>query len=148
MGYAEAQNVAFRWAEEKRGRLPQLAADLVAAEAAVIVASDGPGTAALRWQQRKRSRSYQSGRDSVLDGLVASMSRPGGNVAVVTRWAKSVVWLDVCAQGSVGRCVPVCSWRTNRNASGIVKAFLVSELTRTLWRYVRRRDNRPAFDLS
>jgi hypothetical protein len=25
--------------------------------------------------------------------------------------------------------VPVCSWRTNRNASGTAKAFLVSELT-------------------
>jgi putative ABC transport system substrate-binding protein len=47
MGYAEGQNVAFefRWAEEQRDRLPQLAAELVAVRAAVIIASDGPATA-------------------------------------------------------------------------------------------------------
>ncbi len=94
MGYAEGQNVAFefRWAEEKRDRLPQLAADLVAAHAAVIIASDGPGTARPALAATKTIPIiYQTGGDPVKDGLVASMSRPGGNVTAVTRLAKSVV---------------------------------------------------------
>ena len=94
MGYAEGQNVAFefRWAEEKRDRLPQLAADLVAAQAAVIIASDGPGTARPALAATKTIPIiYQTGGDPVKDGLVASMSRPGGNVTAVTRLARSVV---------------------------------------------------------
>jgi putative ABC transport system substrate-binding protein len=94
MGYAEGQNVAFefRWAEEKRDRLPQLAADLVAAQAAVIIASDGPGTARPALAATKTIPIiYQTGGDPVKDGLVASMSRPGGNVTAVTRLAKNVV---------------------------------------------------------
>lgn len=93
-GYAEGQNVAFefRWAEEKRDRLPRLAAELVAAQAAVIIASDGPGTARPALAATKTVPIiYQTGGDPVKDGLVDSMSRPGGNVTAVTRLAKSVV---------------------------------------------------------
>src|SRR4051794_28080857 len=40
-GYAEGQNVKveFRWANNQLGRLPMLAADLVASQVAVIVAA-------------------------------------------------------------------------------------------------------------
>jgi putative ABC transport system substrate-binding protein len=94
MGYAEGQNVAFefRWAEEKRERLPGLAADLVASKAAVIIASDGPGTARPALAATKTIPIiYQTGGDPVKDGLVASMRRSGGNVTAVTRLAKDVV---------------------------------------------------------
>jgi putative tryptophan/tyrosine transport system substrate-binding protein len=94
MGYAEGQNVAFafRWAEEKRERLPQLAAELVAAGASVIIASDGPGTARPALTATKTIPIiYQTGGDPVKDGLVASMRRVGGNVSAVTRLAKDVV---------------------------------------------------------
>jgi putative ABC transport system substrate-binding protein len=94
MGYAEGQNVAFafRWAEENRERLPALAAELVAAKAAVIIASDGPGTARPALAATKTIPIiYQTGGDPVKDGLVASMRRVGGNVTAVTRLAKDVV---------------------------------------------------------
>ena len=94
MGYAEGQNVAFefRWAEEKRERLPGLAAELVTARAAVIIASDGPGTARPALAATKTIPIiYQTGGDPVKDGLVASMRRVGGNVTAVTRLAKDVV---------------------------------------------------------
>jgi len=94
MGYAEGQNVAFafRWAEDKRDLLPQLAAELVAAQAAVIIASDGPSTARPAVAATKTIPIiYQTGGDPLKDGLVASMSRPGGNVTAVTRLAKSVM---------------------------------------------------------
>jgi putative ABC transport system substrate-binding protein len=94
MGYAEGQNVAFefRWAEEKRERLPALAAELAAAKAAVIIASDGPGTARPALAATKTIPIiYQTGGHPVKDGLVASMRRSGGNVAAVTRLAREVV---------------------------------------------------------
>jgi putative ABC transport system substrate-binding protein len=94
MGYAEEQNVAFefRWAEERRNRLPQLAADLVAARAAIIIASDGPATARPALAATKTIPIiYQTGGDPLKDGLIASMRRPGGNVTAVTRLAKDVV---------------------------------------------------------
>jgi ABC-type uncharacterized transport system substrate-binding protein len=94
MGYAEGQNVAFafRWAEEKRERVPQLAAELVAAGSSVIIASDGPGTARPALAATKAIPIiYQTGGDPVKDGLVASMQRVGGNVTAVTRLAKDVV---------------------------------------------------------
>ena len=88
MGFGEGVNVTFqfRWAEEKRDRLPQLAADLVAAQAAVIIASDGPGSARPALAATKTIPIiYQTGGDPVRDGLVASMRRPGGNVTAVRR---------------------------------------------------------------
>jgi putative ABC transport system substrate-binding protein len=94
MGYAEGQNVAFefRWAEGKREQLPALAAELVAAKAAVIIASDGPGTARPALAATKAIPIiYQTGGDPVKDGLVASMRRSGGNVTAVTRLAKDVM---------------------------------------------------------
>ena len=94
MGYAEGQNVAFefRWAEEKRERLPALAAELAAAKASVIIASDGPGTARPALAATKAIPIiYQTGGDPVKDGLVASMRRSGGNVTAVTRLARDVV---------------------------------------------------------
>jgi putative tryptophan/tyrosine transport system substrate-binding protein len=81
--YADGRNVtiAYRWADGRAGRLPELAAGLVAARVAVIGAAGGlePVQAAKAATTRLPIVFIGSG-DAVKAGLVRSLARPGGNV--------------------------------------------------------------------
>jgi putative ABC transport system substrate-binding protein len=83
-GFVEGQNVAIqlRFAEGRSDRLPQLVADLIHKSAAVIVGND-PAAIAAKAAAITVPIVFITGSDPVREGLVASLSRPGGNLTGV-----------------------------------------------------------------
>jgi putative ABC transport system substrate-binding protein len=83
-GFVEGQNVAieFHWAENQFDRLANLATEVIARRPAVIVANT---LAALRLKAATSTIPvvFTTGSDPIRDGLVTSMSRPGGNMTGV-----------------------------------------------------------------
>jgi ABC-type uncharacterized transport system substrate-binding protein len=86
LGYVEGQNLALevRWRSTEEGRLDALAADLIAGRTHVLVTWTTAATVAAKRATSTVPIVMIGTGDPVGSGLVASLSRPGGNITGLT----------------------------------------------------------------
>src|SRR5215468_9513949 len=91
LGYVEGRNLAVerRFADDKYDRLPALARELVQLRPDIIVAVSGQAIEAARDATSTIPIIMVISTDPVARGLVASFSRPGGNVTGITTVAEN-----------------------------------------------------------
>jgi putative tryptophan/tyrosine transport system substrate-binding protein len=140
-GYVEGLNVGseYRGAEEHYERLPELAADLLRSQVAVIAVLGGPPVALVA---KAASTTVPivftlTGADPVQLGLVASFNRPGGNVTGVATVPGSVVSKQFEALHEAAPTARVIGCLLNpNNPNKEAQTREAQEATRTLGRHL------------
>ena len=86
LGYVDGRNVSYagRWAEARSERLPALAAELVGLNVDLIVVFGGKAAHAVKEATATIPIVFVGGGDPVAVGLIASLSRPGGNITGIS----------------------------------------------------------------
>jgi len=92
LGYVEGKNIVieYRYAEGKRERLPDLAAQLVRLKVDVIVTTGVPAVFAAKKASAAIPIVFAGSPDPVGTGIVSSLARPGGNITGLSNIAQDL----------------------------------------------------------
>jgi putative tryptophan/tyrosine transport system substrate-binding protein len=93
-GFVEGQNVTveYLWAQGQYDRFPELAAEFVRRQVAVIAATGGePSPQSAKAATQTIPIVFTANGDPISEGLVASLRRPGGNVTGITIFGPAAV---------------------------------------------------------
>jgi putative ABC transport system substrate-binding protein len=92
-GYIEGENVAivYRFAENQNNRLPELVADLVHRQVAVIATAGDNVPSVVKAATATIPIVFIIAQDPVRMGLVASLARPGANLTGINFFASELV---------------------------------------------------------
>jgi putative tryptophan/tyrosine transport system substrate-binding protein len=92
-GYSEGENVAivYRFAENQTDRLPEMAADLVRRQVAVIATAGEQVAVVAKAATTTVPIVFIASQDPVKLGFVVSLSRPGGNMTGINFFSTELV---------------------------------------------------------
>jgi putative tryptophan/tyrosine transport system substrate-binding protein len=92
LGYAEGKNIVIEWrfAEGKRQRLAELAAELVRLKVDIIVTAGPTSTSAAKEATVTIPIVMGFDNDPVGSGFIASLARPGGNITGLSSLAPEI----------------------------------------------------------
>lgn len=97
LGWIEGRNAGFdiRWAGGSAERMREIVSEIVALKPDVIVANGTPTVAALRRATSTIPVVFVGINEPVVQGFIASMARPGGNITGFTQVDFSIVGKSV-----------------------------------------------------
>jgi putative ABC transport system substrate-binding protein len=116
LGYVEGRNILIesRWAEGKPERFPALAAELVALKVDVLLTAGGT-LAALAAKQATTTIPivFSVVGDPIAEGLVVSLSRPGGNITGFSNVTVDLIgkWMELLKQVAPGVDLIAVLWK-------------------------------------
>lgn len=92
LDYAEGKNITldYRWAEGKVDRLPELAAQLVASKADILLSTGPQSTRAAQAATTTIPIVMAFDNDPVGNGFVTSLAHPGGNITGLSTLAPNI----------------------------------------------------------
>jgi len=135
-GFVEGQNlvVEYRWAHGQYDRLPELAADLVHRQVAVLAAMGGqPSPHVAKATTQTIPIVFATNGDPVREALVASLNRPGGNATGVTIFGPAAVTKRLQLLHELVPKVSIIGFLTNpNNPNAAFELSAVQEAARSL----------------
>jgi putative tryptophan/tyrosine transport system substrate-binding protein len=106
LGWREGENVRvqYRWGAGDPGLIRRFASELVSLAPDVIVTNGTPATEAVQRQTDQIPIVFANVSDPVASGLVASFSRPGGNITGFANYEYSLggKWLELLREAAPG----------------------------------------------